>query len=482
MLMQVATPQSTITAPIAGAIAADLLLYANFCEVMAGTHDFAKAATPKKKNCNPAKSHLCTGKKGIGSCVSLAKKCVIPAKGAALQAANAINAAIDAAKPPGLTVAEAATSQSAGIEVLGLKGTGLAMVETMIDMGYTPEEVIKAETENPGSAESGFILKFLKQNQFSQQSKWKQDTGDFMVDPSKPWVASKVKKMQKLGMTEAEALAVASWTSQEMQFVPGSGYKTKYSLMNQAIYAKGSLPADLQAKIEATNQLAIQGYEKVQSITPKAVAAAAAKKYEVFDPAAPLQKHIEISDNPAAFVQKYQDAIGGEITEDTHFGTTHLSKLDWVEATSNITYEVTPKWDGTGRGKYIDDFKNGASEGEIMFIPGTKFKVKGVLLPNTGTPPTKPDTIADEATLANIQNAVAEAQMGGGGWKANYKAAHGKAAFDALPATAKAVNSKKALAALVESNKTGLAAHKAAMAEYAKAGQSNRYIIQLEEI
>jgi hypothetical protein len=242
------------------------------------------------------------------------------------------------------------------------------------------------------------------------------------------------------------------------------------------------LPPALQAQIEAANELAIRGYQKLPSITPELVAAKADAKYADFDPAAPLQKHIQISNDPAAFIKKYQDAIGGEISEDTHFGTTHKSSLPWVEAKSNITYQVTPKWDGTGRGKYIDDLKNNSNEGEIMFVPGTKFKVKGVLLPNTGTPPTKPDTIADDTTLVNIQNAVTEAQMGGGGWKANYKATHGKAAFDALPAAAKAVNSKKALAALVESNKAGLAAHKAAMAEYAKAGQSNRYIIQLEEI
>jgi hypothetical protein len=36
--------------------------------------DFAKA-----KKCNPSKSHHCVGKTGRGSCVSLTKKCKVPA-------------------------------------------------------------------------------------------------------------------------------------------------------------------------------------------------------------------------------------------------------------------------------------------------------------------------------------------------------------------------------------------------------------------
>lgn len=40
------------------------------------------------KKCNPAKSHLCIGKTGKGSCVSLTKKCRVPVTGAAKEASD----------------------------------------------------------------------------------------------------------------------------------------------------------------------------------------------------------------------------------------------------------------------------------------------------------------------------------------------------------------------------------------------------------
>jgi hypothetical protein len=41
-----------------------------------------------EKKCNPAKSHLCIGKTGKGSCVSLTKKCKVPVTGAAREASD----------------------------------------------------------------------------------------------------------------------------------------------------------------------------------------------------------------------------------------------------------------------------------------------------------------------------------------------------------------------------------------------------------
>lgn len=67
-----------------------------------------------EKKCNPAKSHLCIGKTGKGSCVSLTKKCKVPVTGAAREASDyaaekadipdvqkeTIAAQVDAAKAP----------------------------------------------------------------------------------------------------------------------------------------------------------------------------------------------------------------------------------------------------------------------------------------------------------------------------------------------------------------------------------------------
>lgn len=48
---------------------------------------FSEAEFAEKK-CNPAKSHLCIGKTGKGSCVSLTKKCKVPVTGAAREASD----------------------------------------------------------------------------------------------------------------------------------------------------------------------------------------------------------------------------------------------------------------------------------------------------------------------------------------------------------------------------------------------------------
>jgi Inorganic Pyrophosphatase/Protein of unknown function (DUF3626) len=68
---------------------AELHLMGGVLAVIAGNYDFATATAPKKKNCNPAKSHFCPGSKG-GACVSLSKACASPAKGSALAAAQLI--------------------------------------------------------------------------------------------------------------------------------------------------------------------------------------------------------------------------------------------------------------------------------------------------------------------------------------------------------------------------------------------------------
>jgi hypothetical protein len=81
---------TTMTTPEFGSIEAEFLLQANLLQVLAGTHDFAVSATPRKLNCT--KSHFCIGKTNRGGCVALTKACVFPAKGAAFMAAQAVQA------------------------------------------------------------------------------------------------------------------------------------------------------------------------------------------------------------------------------------------------------------------------------------------------------------------------------------------------------------------------------------------------------
>lgn len=51
-------------------------------------------------NCNPAKSHLCVGRTGKGSCVSLRKKCKVPATGAVATASKYTGQKVKSTKTP----------------------------------------------------------------------------------------------------------------------------------------------------------------------------------------------------------------------------------------------------------------------------------------------------------------------------------------------------------------------------------------------
>ncbi len=301
--------------------------------------------------------------------------------------------------------------------------------------------------------------------------------GDFLLTGKTSWVDAKMQKMQAVGMTQAEAAAVSTWMGTETYSVPGSGTKSRYSFMNQAIYAKDSMPPEFQAKIEATNQLAINGYRKIPAITPEVVSQLAQQKGEEFDPSAPLQRHLKF-DDPAAFIQKYKDSIGKDVVEDIHFATTHKQELDWVQNDSNVSFRVVPKWDGTGQGRYIDNFKNGMSEGEIMFIPGTKFRVKNVIEPGSDNkPPKKPPNYVELKELESISNAISVQTFGGGNWQAAYKKKHGKDAFDALPDDFKKAKSKGAAMGALGKYVNSAIAHEAEMAEY-----NGKYIVELEEV
>lgn len=69
------------------------LEYQLFAEKLASI-DFAV------RNCNPAKSHLCIGKSGAGSCIPLTKKCKVPASSQSQQAMSHVAKTATTPKPP----------------------------------------------------------------------------------------------------------------------------------------------------------------------------------------------------------------------------------------------------------------------------------------------------------------------------------------------------------------------------------------------
>jgi hypothetical protein len=363
------------------------------------------------------------------------------------------------------------------LDLLKSKGFDAAdQIKVMQAANWDDVKVKAAIAANP-NASADELATIIKAG--PPKSALQKEAGDFLLDPEDKYVKLKIEKMQEFGMTQGEALAIATWIGNDSIDVQGA-QKTKYSLMNQVIYARDTLPPDLQAKVEATNQLAKNGYAKIPSITKDAVSKAADDKQADFDPDAPLQRHLSLFGNPANFVQKYKDSIGKEIVEDVHFATTHLNNLDWIQSGANVTYRVKPRWDGKGQGKYIDNLKNEMSEGEIMYPPGSKFRVKNVIDPSKSTKPKMPKGLAtdDQLTLA----ATASLTAGKGEtWQAAFKKKHGKDAYDALPEKLKQA---KGTTEIVEFNKkqSKSSAFKEYLKQKAQYDQSKIHIIELEEI
>lgn len=81
-----------------------------------------------------------------------------------------------------------------------------------------------------------------------------------------------------------------------------------------------------------------------------------------------------------AFAEKYKE--GEIIAEEVFLATTHLDeKAEGMKSfarNANVQYKIKPKLDGTGNGRYVDHFKTKMKEGELLFPPGTRFKVNKV--------------------------------------------------------------------------------------------------------
>lgn len=209
------------------------------------------------------------------------------------------------------------------------------------------------------------------------------------------WVEPKSAKVRKDSqeVTKEEAYALATWVGE------------KYRPMNAVLYG-GDLDesVDRQA-VETTTILAAKALHKLPSVTKKQIAARAKQKgytkEQIEDETnQPLGRYLAI-ENPEEFIKPYQEALKGDgtIRESTHFATTHISREKFAFANENttVTYKVNARLDGKGKGKYIDHYKNGMFEGEVLYPPQTKFRVVAV---------TPPDPIDARAMLSPEEREV----------------------------------------------------------------------------
>jgi hypothetical protein len=97
----------------------------------------------------------------------------------------------------------------------------------------------------------------------------------------------------------------------------------------------------------------------------------------------PLSRFIQV-DKPGEFIQKYKDSIGKDFVEPSFFGTSAqdggTQTMQLYSTKANIIYKVNPNLTGNGQGRYVDDLKGWKedNEGEVLYPPNSRFKVKGV--------------------------------------------------------------------------------------------------------
>lgn len=208
---------------------------------------------------------------------------------------------------------------------------------------------------------------------------------NFLADKTEPNVAAKIDRIRTEfpNMTKGEAHAIATWIGDETTtFAVKKESIENFRAMNMAYYNPKGLPAKQKAAIDATNQLLESAYKKLPPPTIGYITEKSLGKIPpvVFTPENNLTRNLEFK-TPAqtkAFLQKYQDSIGKEVIENYHLAATHLKKLDWAEKDANVQLSIKPRYGENGQARYVDHFKNQMSEGELIYPPGSKFKVLGI--------------------------------------------------------------------------------------------------------
>ncbi len=203
---------------------------------------------------------------------------------------------------------------------------------------------------------------------------------NFMDNFAEKYVKNKINKItaENPQISKPEAAALSTWIG------------SKYTAMNKILYGGDLNTWENEKAIKTTDLLAAKALHKLPPATVEQIAANAKEKGEKFDPTAPLGRYMHV-DDPAEFVKQYQEAMKGDgtIRESTFFATSHIpcEEFGFCTYNTNLTYEVKPKLDGTGSGRYIDHFKNSMSEGEVLYPPESKFRVVGVIPPKLTSVP-----------------------------------------------------------------------------------------------
>ena len=180
------------------------------------------------------------------------------------------------------------------------------------------------------------------------------------------WQKPKIAKLKKMGLNSNEANGVASWIS-----------SSTYRRMNSAIYS-----GDEDKFGKAAGIRALQGFRKLPAYTHKELETTRLKMgkdsspyHSLLEPGR-LRRGLDGIDDVDSFLKPFEEALesGKVYKEPTFFATTARKDISFT-SNPQILFEIKSKSDGTGQGRAVDQYKNSAFEGEVVFPPFSKFKV-----------------------------------------------------------------------------------------------------------
>lgn len=385
--------------------------------------DALRVDAPKKGGKKSGVAPKCkTGRPCGMACISKAKNCKVDPTGVVKEALNTVSGGTGGGqgKPsaPPVNAAPSAPPATPKAKAKAAKSTAGAGNAETVPAGISDR--------NKGLYKSAIDGKPLPVSQAEKKS-----VTQFVSDAGKNQGA-KVERMIKENskITQDEALALAAYI--------GFGYGP----MAKAVYAPGDNDGDYPpGVVDSANKLAANAARKLEPVTKANINKKArehAKKVgenpELYDSKRGLQRGISLDGNVLKDkLDAYEFVLatkGGIIREDTWFATSTMNveagDVD-VAAGSNVIYRIKPKLDGTGQGRYVDHFKNGLQEGEVLYPPFSQFKVTGVSRAES-----KEDAWAKAGISGEDQKKAAAAvsasyfQTTGKNWKAEYQSIYNK--------------------------------------------------------
>jgi phage-related protein (TIGR01555 family) len=199
---------------------------------------------------------------------------------------------------------------------------------------------------------------------------------NIFLDPKTRSFGSKenINKIKAYGATNEEANALVGYLE----------YNSKS--MNQYFYNRDRIAQAHQDRVKAWNKGAINALKRIPSITEEVIQTDIQREKRSGgwgEMGKDLIHNARIADQKVLdeIVKTYSRAKeeGTEIPLEKFLSTTYYQPgLPEFKEKSTMEIRITPKLDGKGGGKVVDEFKNAAREWEVLYIPGSRFKVKSV--------------------------------------------------------------------------------------------------------